>query len=224
MFRGANMKKKDVYFVGAILHQDKNILIMRESNQPSLPTHPFFFPGAMMVKHVDPDLLLVEEVKAKYGLDIAIEEYVGESVVETLNQIIHLHAYYARFINKPQFNRKQIDYRFVSVDDLLSYFLDANDHLIAERIYYFNDVYNLSLPTKTKDYHSNKELWFYYDSLLYYKKRMVKKDYEDIVNLIYTDVDIKKFRQAYKWILKQNNLDYNEYLNHVDYLTYLKKK
>ena len=218
------MKKKHVYFVGAIIHQDNNILIMREFDQPSLPTHPYFFPGAKMVKHVAPDLLLIEELKAKYGFMIAIEEYIGESVVETLDQIVHLHAYYAHFLTKPHFNHKQIDYRFVSVNDLLSYFLDSNDHIIAERVYYFNDVYNLSLPSINKDYRSNQELWFYYESLCYYKKRMVKKDYEDIVNLIYTDCDNKKFRQAYKWILKQNHLDYNEYLDHVDYLNYLKKK
>ncbi len=219
------MKTKIKNYVCAVIKCQNLYLILRPYKESNLPLTGFFFPGCAVEKQRVPmDILLVGQMKEKYNIDIKITSYMGCSIVKTPLCEIHLYAYYCQFIKTPRLNRDLLDYRFVTLSELGNYYLEDNDKIIAERLKHFHRVYDLELPLTRRDLKESKEIWFYIDSLSYFKKRLVKKDYDDLLQLFYLDASLLEIRDAYKWTLRQNDLDYNEYLNHVDYINMMRKK
>lgn len=203
-------------YLAAVINCRDRYLIIRPSPSEIGQAVPFFFPGCKKSKFYDDKVYLQAQMDSKYALALRVRDFMGKSVVVKGHVKTEVYAYYCELRIQIQFDRKEIDYRFVNADDILSFNMDENDKEIATRLHYFKRVYDYALPSTYTSPAEDKELAYYVDSLNYFGKAIEDKDREDMFNLIVSHAPIKLVRGAYLWILNRNKLDYNEYLQALD--------
>lgn len=204
-------------YVCAVIHVNGLYLILRERRPAERPTQGYFFPGGKWNEKYPADEYLKAQIYKKYGLEVNVETFMGGATIFNGHAVTTLNAYYCALKNKPKLDKKIIDYRWVKAEEILGFYLEPEDRLIAERLYHFHKVYDAEIRLNARNQKETNEAWFYFDSLVYFGPRVAMKDVKDFNELVRTDATIEAIRSAYKWVLVQNHLDYNEYLDYRSY-------
>lgn len=203
-------------YLAAVIRCHDRYLIMRPSPRTGHENDPFFFPGSKKSKFYNDKIYLAAQLDTKYAIAVRVRDFMGKSVIKNGKEVIELYAYYCELRSQIKFNRKAVDYRFANSDNILSFNLEPNDRIIAERLHFFKRVYDYTLPSEPASRSVDVELSYYVDALNYFGDAIDSKDREDLYNLIVSRANIRLIRGAYLWVLKQNNLDYNEHLRALE--------
>jgi hypothetical protein len=205
-------------YVAAVFLEGRNVLVCRELASDGFPRSGFHFPGGQ----VKDDAHLKEDLKAviakKYGANLRILSPMtpiqGYSVDGTLTI---LYPFVCEKLSAFQFPQKQFDYRYLLLSDIADLYLDHLDKVLAEKVaLYYPLLMNTLLPYD-RSAHDQQELGVYLDSLIYFKGRLPASEISDYSALARTQIDMAGLRAAYKWLLNRYDLDYNEYLDLLDF-------
>lgn len=209
-------KANNDLYVCAVIQCNGLYFVIRGLVVNGRPTHGFFFPGCKVNPKYPMDEYLRVQLYKKYNIKVVVNSYIGEVKVPAGDHFASLHGYYCQLKEHIEINQKIFDYRWNKISDILNLYLESADRLMAERVSHFWHVYEADLRTENRSVKETSEALFYFDSLVYFRKRLPDKDMTDFNELIRSGASIEEVRLAYKWLLKQNSLDYNEYLDYIE--------
>lgn len=202
----------------AVFLEGRSILLCRELGNDGFPKSGFHFPGGFLpdLDHQKSDLK--ELISKKYQAEIRILSPMSPIVgYQNDRTVLTLHPFICEKLSPFVFPTKNFDYRFLILSDLDTLYLDHLDRLLAEKIaLYYPLLINALLPY-ARSPHEQSELRVYLDSLVYFKDRMPASEISDFSALCQCQIDIADLRKAYKWLLNRYDLDYNEYLDLLDF-------
>jgi hypothetical protein len=205
-------------YVAAVFLEGRTVLVCRELASDGYPLSGFHFPGG----RVKDDAALKDDLKAilgkKYNATIRILSPMtpiqGYSIDGTKTI---LYPFICEKLSAFSFPTKQFDYRYLLLDDIPDLYLDHLDKILAEKVaLYYPLLINTILPYD-RSAHDQQELGVYLDSLIYFKGRLPASEISDFSALARTQIDMPGLRAAYKWLLDRYDLDYNEYLDLLDF-------
>ncbi|NCA96941.1 MAG: hypothetical protein EOM77_01980 [Bacteroidia bacterium] len=218
-------KIKTFHYVCGVIHVQDRVLLIRPLAYNGRPYTPFFFPGTQVGKNEKYEqAILINAIKSKYKGEVTIDSFMGTSVREYKDKRIILKAYYCSVSKNFFLPRAKVDYRWAKVEDFENLRLEQSDQDIAERYLNFKHVYDGELVPGGRPPKEAAELNFYLDSFEYFSRQMDIKDAQDFNELMRTSASIQQLRQAYKYVMRINHLDYNVYLAHYEKKNPPKKK
>jgi len=101
----------------AILVKDGKILIAKRKSTDKIPNK-WEFPGGKIKSDETPEACLKREIKEEFGVDIAVGNYLGESVYHYDHGTIRLCAYRACWQRGQLVLKEHADFKWVSVNQL----------------------------------------------------------------------------------------------------------
>jgi len=212
------MKNRNQVFVSAVFLKGKSFLVCRELALDDYPKSGFHFPGGSVRPGSDLKTAIKELIFKKYGTEIRIMSALtpvfghgdeGKTMV--------LYPFICENISPFLFPSKRFSCRYLPFDEISSLYFDRLDKALAEKIALYYPLFSDAKPAKEKDEHEKREIGLYLDSLAYFDRRLPPNETKDFSSLTESAASLIEIRKAYKWLLERYDLDYNEYLDVLDY-------
>ena len=117
----------------AILIKDTKILIAKRKADDR-QANKWEFPGGTVEQNELPEACLKREMQEEFGIEVAIGEYIGESIYHYSYGAIKLLAYRAHWTSGKIVLKEHADYRWVSSEQLTEYDFAPADIPIVEKL------------------------------------------------------------------------------------------
>lgn len=211
------MKKPIESYVAAVIIEGKTVLVCRELCADGFPKSGFHFPGGKTHEGSVHPAVLKALIQKKYKADIRI--------ISTMTPIsgyardgaeVHLYPFLCQLISPLHFPTYRFQYRHLELNDLNSVYLDHFDKILAQKVAFYYPLYTVN-KAPVRSPHDKSEINVYIDSLLYFSKRLPATEVSDFSALARTAITVPDLRRAYAWLLDLYGLDYNEYLDVLDF-------
>jgi len=212
------MTRKTHCFVSAVFLEGGKVLVCRELSSDDYPKSGFHFPGGKVHPDADMKAVIKELMRQKYGSDIAVLSALTPVVGFSIDgDRTVLYPFLCEKVTAFLFPHKQFDYRYLPLSDIASIYLDHLDKILAEKIAFYYPLYTATKLSVERTPREKSEIGLYVDSLLYFEGRLPPAEIKDFSILTRSDIAVADLRKAYKWLLARYDLDYNEYLDLLDY-------
>ena len=117
----------------AILVKDGKILIAKRKADDR-QAGKWEFPGGTVEQNETPQACLKREMKEEFGIDVTVDEYIGESIYPYDHGAIQLQAYLADWESGQIVLNDHTDYRWVPVKQLAEYEFAPADIPFVEKL------------------------------------------------------------------------------------------
>ncbi|MFC5601858.1 (deoxy)nucleoside triphosphate pyrophosphohydrolase [Sporosarcina koreensis] len=125
---------KIVHVVGAIIHNEEgNILCARRSSNMTFPGY-WEFPGGKIEPGERPQTALLREIKEELHCDIAVGQFVEETIYTYDTFTVRLETYFAEIINGTPIAYEHSELKWVPCSDLNSLEWAPADIPAVERV------------------------------------------------------------------------------------------
>lgn len=130
-FSLSSNQQEGVHVVAAVLYRDGEVLIFRRGPGMTGAGH-WEFPGGKVEPGEEPEAALRREILEEIGIQIEVEEYIGEVVHQYPSKKIRLNFYWAPMPAEPFHLSEHDDYRSVRLQNLDVQILSEADRPIVE--------------------------------------------------------------------------------------------
>jgi 8-oxo-dGTP diphosphatase len=125
--------KKMKQVTAAILIKDSKILIAKRKADDR-QANKWEFPGGTIEQNESPEACLKREMQEEFGIEVAIGEYIGESIYHYSHCVIKLLAYRAHWASGKIVLKEHAAYSWVSSEQLTEYDFAPADIPIVEKL------------------------------------------------------------------------------------------
>ena len=215
-FQSMNTEASSQYVCGIFL-QGKRIFLIRTLNDDGQPDGGFHFPGGRYDERVGKAEALSYLLKRKYGFRVKILAPIGSFTSRGRGGVPStIYPFLCHSDSRILLPTNKFQTGLVDLDDIDSTYLDPLDRIVSEKIHHYLPLYTGGRRLIKRSDSEAAEVQFYISSLLYYGGRIPNNEKRDFLALTKTDATIKQIREAYKWTLRVQGLDYNEYLDYIE--------
>ena len=209
------MKK---HFLGALIEKDDYVLTLRQLGAFASPNGGFHLPGGLAKGPLAEKASLKNLVADKYLSIVEPGVKLGDFTSrEGSDSSIVLSVYLCRAATPLTISEKNAERLYVSCDDLDDHYLDSLDKAALRKFFLFRPLYRPLASPEQLGEKDKTELAVYLAALRYYGLRVPFEEAQDFVRLSQSGASIVDLRKAFLFLLSRFSLDYNEYLDLLDY-------